>query len=232
MRVLDARILTWGSTRQPHHLEILVDSIHRDDKVYDVIEDERGATYLSVTDGIVSFYYHNPKDENGYGGSVFNLAMRDGSERAIKGPWSSNNAWIRQVFGIDSFHVSYTEDPEVFKRGYTFYSGDITLEKAQEAMKLVGDEWQLIYASSNAKVPNDASGEQAAIIEGSLEGWYIVRENCPDNYKTEKYLWPEVSNKYNNQRLVDRATEELDPTMCLNGWHRKDWRTRKEKGLV
>lgn len=229
MKILDAQVVTWGSTYRPHHLQILVDNIHREDKVYDVIEDENGATYLSVTDGIVSFFYHNPKNEHGYGDRTFNLTMRDGTERVVKGPWSSNNSWIRQLFGVDSFHVSYTEDPEVFKRGYTFYAGDITIDLAQEAMKLTGDEWQLIYASSNAKTPNDASGEQAAIIEGSLEGWYIVRENCPDSYKTERYLHSRNWGPNNEEYWSTRATDELDPAMCLNGWHRKYWNDTKAK---
>lgn len=217
MKILNAKVRTGLSTYRPHSLELLVDTIHREDKRYDVVEHPDGtASYLSVTDGIVSYFWHNPKNETGYGGSVFELNMIDGSTRSIRGPWSSNNDWIRQVFGLDSVHVAYVDKPESYERGYTFYAGDITVEKAQEAIKLAGEEWELINASSSAKTSADASGEQAAIIDGSLSGWYVVRENCPTAYKTEKYLW----GREPNQRWATRGTDIPDPDMCLNSWHK------------
>lgn len=218
MKILDARVRTGLNTYGPHTLEILVDDIHRDDKVYDAIEDKGGTTFLSVTDGIVSFFRHKPNDEHGYGGSVFTLKMSDGTERKIKGPWSSNSAWIREVFGVDSVSVSYTTDPETFKRGYTFYAGHITSDKAKEAIEKVGNGWQLIFATSGTKADSDASGEQMAIIEGRTADWYVVRENCPGAYKTEQYLWgPE-----GRQRWATRRIDVPDPDMCLNANHKYD----------
>ncbi len=218
MQILDARVRTGLNTYAPHSLELLVSDLHREDKVYDAKEGKNGTTYLSVTDGIVSFFHHNPKDEHGFGGSKFTLKMRDGTEREIKGPWSSNDAWIREAFGVDSVSVSYTDSADTFKRGYTFYAGHVTIEKAKEAIALVGPEWQLVFGTSGTKADASASGEQMAIIGGRTSDWYVVRENCPGAYKTEQYLWgPE-----GRQRWATRGTDILDPDMCLNSWHKYD----------
>jgi len=39
-------------------------------------------------DGFVDYFCYN-SDKNGYGGRTFNLKMKDGTEKSLKGPWSS-----------------------------------------------------------------------------------------------------------------------------------------------
>lgn len=51
---------------------------------------EGGTLYIAecpVTN-LIEFFTHCPGNQSGFGGSVFNITMLDGSERSIKGPWS------------------------------------------------------------------------------------------------------------------------------------------------
>lgn len=49
----------------------------------------------------IIFFLHDKKDEDGYGGRVFEFETVDGVRMEVKGPWSSRPSIIRDVAGID-----------------------------------------------------------------------------------------------------------------------------------
>lgn len=49
---------------------------------------QKGSLYFAEKDGLIKFFSWSGPGE-GYGGSVFNITMEDGSDKALKGPWSS-----------------------------------------------------------------------------------------------------------------------------------------------
>lgn len=96
-----------------------------------------GTAYYNEIDGDVSFFFHNPRNEQGYGGAIFKGKLEDGTEFSVRGPWSSNPGAMKKLFGVDTMDVSITDDPEVWERGYTFYAGHITVELAKEAIPFI-----------------------------------------------------------------------------------------------
>lgn len=61
--------------------------------------------YRSHGDGRFEYLYHNPAAENGFGGRTFRLVMPDGSERLIRGPWTSNAGVVREIVGLEIMDV-------------------------------------------------------------------------------------------------------------------------------
>ena len=128
MKILNAKVNWMKGYANDPYLEVLVDKIPRDDLRYE----QKGELFFAEHEGYVSFFaYSGPGD--GYGGSRFDIIMKDGSKKTLIGPWSSrpgvmNNAGFALCTG-----VSITDDPKVFERGHTFYGGNLTLEKAKEA---------------------------------------------------------------------------------------------------
>jgi hypothetical protein len=61
------------------------------DYLYHEEFDSNGTLYWAICQDSVSFMYHNPRMEGGYGGREFQirLARLDGSFHTIRGPWSS-----------------------------------------------------------------------------------------------------------------------------------------------
>jgi hypothetical protein len=58
------------------------------------VYERRGNAYFAECQGVVSFYAHNPNNENGYGGSSFTLNLTDGTTVRLRGPWSSGPTWM------------------------------------------------------------------------------------------------------------------------------------------
>lgn len=76
--------------------------------------------------GYISFFsYDRPGD--GYAGRHFPITTVDGEETVLKGPWSSRSGVMNLVPEFpQSLEVSWTVDPLVFTRGYTFYGGAVS----------------------------------------------------------------------------------------------------------
>lgn len=81
-------------------LVITVDHIPSlDEYRFDSFETDQGTVlYVAEHNDFVKFFAHNPNAENGFGGATFELTMRDGSVRTIKGPWSSRASVINEYF--------------------------------------------------------------------------------------------------------------------------------------
>lgn len=133
MKILSAKVYEYpeGVMNSPV-LQILVDKLE-ENFIYTPKSLNGGTAYFAEKDGAVDFLFHNPTMETGYGGRYFNLTLENGEIAKVKGPWSSRPSVMGKLFGVDCMDVSITSDPEAFDRGYTFYSGHITLELARTA---------------------------------------------------------------------------------------------------
>ncbi len=65
------------------------------------IYEQKENIYFAVNEnnGLVSFFYEDPKDHNGYDGEKFILPMKDGSTKVLIGPWASRPA-ISNSYGF------------------------------------------------------------------------------------------------------------------------------------
>jgi hypothetical protein len=59
--------------------------------------EERDYMYLGIKDDIASFYYYD-RPGDGFGGMRIPIKMKDGTERVLEGPWSSNSASVNGLF--------------------------------------------------------------------------------------------------------------------------------------
>lgn len=91
-------------------LELYVDALPTPDKLkYERYPAPQGGTlYYAETDqGYVDFKYHNPQDQEGYGGRLFAFPCTDGYTDEVYGPWSSNSAAVKEITGNDVVEVDY-----------------------------------------------------------------------------------------------------------------------------
>ncbi len=82
--------------------------------------------------GFVSFFYHTPHNETGFGGSTYKLHMQDGTTRTIKGPWSSNSSAMNKFFP-DSIEVTYVDSKHGFR-----YASHMLVGAVQRYLDQVG----------------------------------------------------------------------------------------------
>lgn len=126
----------------------------REEFRYEKLRVEKGTAYFAELDGFVSFYFHDPKDETGFYGREIPLTLLDGTEVSIKGPWSSRPAVMTSLGFAPSLAVSYTKDPDVWARGYTFFAGAVTVDWfEQNALPLLpGFELWPVDASTDPEI--------------------------------------------------------------------------------
>lgn len=120
-------------------LKLLVNKIP-EDLVYKKKEFDNGTFWVAEKDGLVRFFWENPKNKEGYAGHTFILDTEDGEEYRLTGPWSSRSGCINIEFpDIQCLEVSITDKISAWEMGYTFYSGAVTLEFAQEVIDEMDD---------------------------------------------------------------------------------------------
>jgi hypothetical protein len=86
-----------------------------------------GSYFYAEKDEFVGIYYYNPRSKNGFGGRPITLRMEDGSKKTFYGTlWAS--MYIDDDRVPDYKPCSVTDDPETFKRGFTFVSYEIKPE--------------------------------------------------------------------------------------------------------
>jgi hypothetical protein len=98
--------------------------------------EEKDGLYYAQHEGYVNFFYY-VQPNNGFGGRCFDIIMKDGSKEVLKGPWSSRASVANSAGFGPCIDVSITDSLKVWKRGYTFYSGSITVELVQEAIDMI-----------------------------------------------------------------------------------------------
>lgn len=134
MKIIDAKVNWMEEYANMPGLKILVDRIPMLDEF---LFERKGSTYYAELDGHVRFFAWSKPGE-GFGGRTFNLHMKGGEVKALKGPWSSRAGAVNRVGFGPCLDVSMVDDEASWKRGYTFMASAMTLDKAQEAAKIAG----------------------------------------------------------------------------------------------
>ena len=133
MKILKAKVnWLYGYSNDPE-LQILVNKIPNSED-FRWKEISKGLYYSEREGFSKKFAYSKPGE--GFGGRHFKIRMESGEEKILIGPWSSRAACCTKA-GYPSVDLAITEDSLSFERGYTFYSGMVTLEKAKEAVALI-----------------------------------------------------------------------------------------------
>jgi len=161
MKVIKARInwnLEWSNDAK---LEILVDKIpSHDELVYRAYPNGGDTLYYAEKGGYVSYLYHKPSDQTGFGGRTFNLNVltdsplevmtaRVNGEKPIKkievrGPWSSNSGSVNTMVETKCVEVTLTDKEEVWERGHTFYGGNVTVSLARKALRMIHPKLKML----------------------------------------------------------------------------------------
>jgi hypothetical protein len=160
MKVLNAKVdwnLRWANSPS---LYLLVDKIP-DDLEYE----QRGDLYFAEKEGFVNFFYYNRPDQ-GYGGRKFHLKMKDGSEKVLIGPWSSNSSAMNAGGFPLCMECTITDNLKVWEKGYTFYAGAVLVEVAEKALEKFVPE-AMILRPKEFKSYETASAEQNICIGNS-----------------------------------------------------------------
>jgi hypothetical protein len=125
--------------------------------------EERNGLYLSI-DGDAAHYIYWNGDGNtgGYGGREIEVTMKDGSVRKLLGPWSSRAECVSKEFPeTPIIEASCTADESTFIKGYTFYSGAVTIEslKGKTITLIKGDDSELLQEQAYLALLSDGSYE-------------------------------------------------------------------------
>lgn len=210
MKILNIKV-DWMKDWHNHPvLQVLVDKIP---KLDEMVYEERNGIYYAEKDGYAHYlYYTAPGD--GFGGSVFDVKMKDGGTRSLKGPWSSRAGCVNaQKFGF-IMDVHITDKPDVFERGYTFMAGAITLDLAIEAAKIAN--CYLFFDGVNEPVftPSLAGN---ALVKPNKNGFtrYFLDNSSKDFGKRKDAIeaaeiYPERKNRIFNTTLSGEQTRILD----------------------
>jgi len=134
MRILNARVRWMEGYNNDPELEVLAD--HLPD-YKDLRYEENNGCYFAERDGYVSFFYHsgNPEQQEGYFGRHFHITMKDGTEKTLKGPWSSRSGVMNKMGFEPSREVAIFTDQASYDRGYIAYAGHITERLFKLAVK-------------------------------------------------------------------------------------------------
>lgn len=135
MNVLDAK-MDWNlGYANPPKLKLLVDNYPED-----LIYEKKGNLYFAHKEGYASFFKVDPNDHSGFGGRVFHIKVKEGGEIrevSLRGPWSSRPGVMNRYFHPHVVDVSYTNDPKVWERGYTFFGGAVSVPLAMKAIMMI-----------------------------------------------------------------------------------------------
>jgi len=141
MKILEAKWentkmnILHGNTVYPGSLHLLVDEIP------DVIFKKIGNFFYGEKDGYVQLYEHKKGTKNGFAGRTITLDIEGVGAMDFVGclwdPYECPSTVPKH------FAVGITTDPEVIKRGHTYYSGKITWDLAKETLDSLGVDVQL-----------------------------------------------------------------------------------------
>ena len=114
--------------------EVLTDKIPNKDTLR---FEQKGRLWFAESGGYCSFYSHSGADinEGGFYRDPVKINLKDGSNKVLKGPWSSRAGVMnREGFG-PCLDLAVTDDPGAFERGHTFTAGSIALDLIIDAMR-------------------------------------------------------------------------------------------------
>jgi hypothetical protein len=178
--------------------------------------EKRGDLYFAQQGVFASFFYYSKPGE-GYGGREFPIKLLDGTDVILKGPWSSNSASMNEAGFTPTKECAYTADKETWKRGYTFYSGIITLDAWRDAVKKFCKDADVVEVRVALPFSKEASCEQNIII-GSIDKTTIC-------YKIAR-----KGMTFDQSQAFKRAKRHLKTIKAYNsGKSASWWRTQEEK---
>ena len=157
MNIISARVNWHSEYDNSPTFEILVDKFpDRKDFRYK----EKNGIYYAELEGLVSFFYYRSPG-NGYGGQKFSIVMEDGTKKDLIGPWSSRSGAVNSIGFGPCLDVFLTNNPESYKRGYTFSASAVSFELAKKAAHLAGCE---LICELNKNGRGALSAEQSSSI--------------------------------------------------------------------
>lgn len=71
------------------------------------IRDEPKVFYWTQIGFLVGHYFHDPGNEEGFGGRTFNLKLADGSDVSIKGPWDHGSGATNKYTDLETVGTAY-----------------------------------------------------------------------------------------------------------------------------
>jgi len=133
------------------------------DKIPDRLEmrfQQKGNRWFAEHGGYVRYFGWEPGGNNGgFYGRHFDIITKDETKVTLLGPWSSRSSAMNKEGFTPSLEVSITEDPEVMKRGHTFYAVAVTVELLRPVLEKMGERL----------VEIDSHGEPQWVLESTLE---------------------------------------------------------------
>ena len=153
MRVLKAKINWYDGWANDAKLELLVDKIPSvDEVVHDIVEIENAVNFCGSKDGYVHFCSKVKGNSSGFYGTVFTLNTRNGRV-SVAGPWSSRPSFMNKLFPRHtSVDACFTDNEADFDKGYTLYSGAVTLELAEKALTMIHPELKFTLDTSRDEI--------------------------------------------------------------------------------
>jgi len=133
MKLLKARINWMEKYLNDPFLEILVDEFP---KTKDLRFQKKGPLYYAEKNGFVRFFYYSAPGD-GFGGNIFNIIMKNGKEEILEGPFSSSAEALNKFGFGPCVDVSITNDLNSYNRGYTFYSGSVSVDFIKKSKHLI-----------------------------------------------------------------------------------------------
>jgi len=197
MQVLDGRI-DWneGYGNDPE-LQVLVDEIPSPIE-FDAYERSSGTVYFGSKDGYCRYFYHDPSNEDGFGGSSFTLLMSDGSEKVIKGPWASRAGAMNELGLGPCVDVRITTSQKAWEKDTMLQSATITVNKARKAAAFAG-----VHLISVEKYK---SNEETYVVAEDYPPQWIPMPNSSQptrfDHKNDLYAMIEISTKQNEHDVT------------------------------
>lgn len=139
MKILDLKVNWWDGYGNDPTFQVLVDNLpNREDMRFEQKEN----CYFAELDGYVQFFFYD-KPGDGYGGAIFNIVMKDGSTKELKGPWSSRSGVMNNLGFTPSLDVDICTNQKDWENNRVNYGGNITLSLLQEYLKNnpITDKW-------------------------------------------------------------------------------------------
>ena len=177
---------------------VLVDTIPQSGFVFQ----EKDHIYRAEVDGLVRhFRFAGPG--KGMDGAEFQVEMKDGSLRQIKGPWGLSAGYTSLFFDA-CMDVTLTDDPVLFEQGEGFQAS-LSVEKALDALRCIprgiqSNSWHL-------RVDYDITSGEINILPFSAIG----SSHTPQLYISQEAL--EWMGDFSMKETCEAVTSEIGQTL-------------------
>ena len=150
-------------------------------RAYPVPGRGKATLYVSDNQEFVQFLLHDPSNEDGYAGRVFNLTMEDGSVVKVTGPWSSNpDSVFRSTNGeIDCVSVYVREEKDKYHCHGFYMSVDLAKKICEE------NDAYLVDLVGGENLSNMSKGSKFSHVP-SLSPDTLVKPRVWKDYKTHE----------------------------------------------